>query len=144
MLSVSQRTLVVLAALIWLAGGVALLLKGSDLWSEAREMRPGDLWLWFAIVGGVVFGSLKIHYIFTPACRRNLERIASLDDPKLWLFYRPTFFIALALMIAVGATASNGARGNFTLLVTVATIDFSIGIALLGSSVSFLRPSEIE
>ena len=121
-----------------------LLLKGSDLWREAREMRAGDLWLWFAVVGGTVVGSLKIRYIFNPACRKNLDRIASLREPQLWQFFRARFFFFLALMIAAGAMASHGARGSFPFLITVATVDFSLAIALLGSSLNFLRPSEIE
>lgn len=140
MLLVSRQTLVVLAALTWVTGGVVLLLKGSDLWREAGELRPGDLWLWFAIAGGAVFGSLKIVYVFNPACRRNLDRIASLADPRLWQFFRARFFFFLALMIAAGATASHSARGSYPFLIAVATVDFSLAVALLGSSLNFLRP----
>lgn len=144
MFSVSRQTLVVLAALTWVTGGAMLFIKGSDLWREARELRPEDLWLWFPVVGGAVFGALKSHYIFNPACRRNLDRIASLRDPQLWQFFRTPFFFALALMIAGGALASHSARGSFPFLTVVATIDFSIGVALLGSSLNFLRLSEIK
>ena len=139
MLRVSRNTLVVLAALTWVTGGVALLLKGSDLWGEAAGMRPGNAWLWLAVAGGAVFGSLKVYYIFNPACRRNLDRIAGLDQPMLWQFFRARFFFFLALMIAAGAAASHAARGSFPFLVAVATIDFSLAVALLGSSVNFLR-----
>ena len=107
-------------------------------------MRAGDLWLWFAIAGGAAFGSLKIRYIFNPACRRNLDRIASLREPQLWQFFRARFFLFLALMIAAGAMASHGAQGSFPFLIAVATLDFSLAVALLGSSLNFLRPSEIE
>ena len=139
MLSVSRRTLVMLAALTWVTGGIVLLLKGSDLWREAGVLRPGNPWLWFAVGGGAVFGALKIYFIFNHACRRNLKRIAGLGDPRLWQFFRPTFFFFLALMIAAGATASHAARGDFALLIAVATIDFSLAVALLGSSLTFLR-----
>ena len=144
MLSVSRRTLVVLAALTWVTGGVILLLKGGDLWREAGALQPGNLWLWFAIAGGAVFGSLKIAYIFNAACRRNLERIAALGDPRLWQFFRPQFFFFLALMITAGAALSHGARGSFPFLIAVATLDFSLAVALLGSSLNFLRLSEIK
>lgn len=133
-----------IAALTWVTGGLVLLLKGSELWLEAGEMRPGNLWLPFAIAGGVVFGSLKAYYIFNPACRRNLDRIAGLRDPRLWQFFRARFFFYLALMVAAGATASHGARGNYPLLITVATIDFSIAVALIGSSVNYLGSSNVE
>lgn len=141
MLSVSRQTLVVLAALTWVIGGFILLLKGGDLWREADELRPGNPWLWFAVAGGAVVGALKIHYIFSHACRKNLERIANLGDPRLWQFFRPRFFFFLALMITAGAVASHGAQGNFPSLIAVATIDFSLAVALLGSSLGFFRPS---
>ncbi len=144
MLSVSRQTLVLLAALTWVAGGVVLLMKGGDLWREAGELRPGNPWLWFAVGGGAVFGLLKIYFIFNPACRRNLSRIADLHDPRLWQFFRPTFFFFLALMITAGATASHAARGDFAFLIAVATIDFSLAVALLGSSFSFLRTSRAD
>ena len=140
MLSVSRQTLVVLAALTWVTGGLVLLLKGGELWREASELRPGNLWLWIAVTGGAVFGPLKIYYVFNGACRRNLNRIANLVDPMPWQFFSPRFFLALALMIAAGATASHGAHGSFPLLIAVATLDFSIAVALLGSSFNFLRP----
>lgn len=136
--------LVVLAALTWVTGGVVLLLKGGDLWREAGALHPGSFWLWFAIAGGAILGSLKIVFIFNPACRRNLDRIASLRDPRLWQFFRARFFFFLALMIAAGAVASHGARGSFPFLIAVATIDFSLAVALLGSGLNFLRPSRAE
>ncbi len=97
-------------------------------------MRPGDPWLWFAIVGGLVFGSIKVKFIFDRACRKNVARIAELPDPKLWLFFRPAFFIFLALMIGAGALLSRSAHGSFPFLIGVATLDFSLAVALLGSS----------
>jgi len=135
----TRPILTILAAITWVTGGIVLLLKGSDLWLEARDLRSDHTWLWLALVGGLVFGSLKTKYIFDKACRKNLDRIASLSDPKLWQFYRIGFFFFLALMIATGATLSRNAHGNFPFLIGVATLDFSLAVALLGSSRNFLR-----
>ena len=137
----THTVLKTLAAITWLIGGVVLFLKGASLWVEARAMRADDAWLWFAIGGGLVFGSLKVKYIFDRACRKNLARIAALPDPKIWQFFRPAFFFFLALMITAGATMSRGAHGNFPFLIGVATLDFSLAVALLGSSRNFLRSS---
>ena len=51
--------------------------------------------------------------------------------------YRPQFFIFLATMIAIGATLSRAAHGNFPFLLSVAVLDSSIATALLGSSIVF-------
>ncbi|MFQ5421433.1 MAG: hypothetical protein ACE5EY_13845, partial [Anaerolineae bacterium] len=86
---------------------------------------------------GLFFGGLKAYYIFRKSCRKNLERIARLEAPKIWQFYRPGFFLALALMITLGATLSRMASGNYPFLIAVAILDFSISFALLGSSIIY-------
>ncbi len=105
-------------------------------------MRADDPWLWFAVAGGLFFGSLKVKYVFDRACRKNLARIAALPDPKLWQFFRPAFFFFLALMITAGAAMSRSAQGSFPYLIGVATLDFSLAVALLGSSRNFLSRSD--
>ena len=66
-----------------------------------------------------------------------MTRIDALTSPKLWQFYRFQFFIALALMIVLGSVLSRVSQGNHTFLVAVATLDISIGTALLISSKVF-------
>ena len=60
-----------------------------------------------------------------------------LPQPQLWQFFRPGFFVALAAMIAAGATLSRLAQGSYPFLLTVAALDFSLSTALLGSSLVF-------
>jgi len=43
-------------------------------------------------------------------------------------------------MILTGATLSRMAHGNYPFLIGVAIVDFSISVALLGSSYVFWRP----
>jgi len=136
-LTTSHRTLKILAVLIWLIGGVMLIRKGGELIVEAYTLNPASLGIWFAIALGFVLGGLKAKYLFRKACQRNLIRIDALEQPKLWQFYRPQFFLFLTLMIVVGAILSRLAHGNYPFLLSVATLDTSIATALLGSSIVF-------
>lgn len=129
----------ILAALLWYIGGIILTLKGSELLFEAEALTSGLFWSWLAVIGGLFFGGLKAKYIFSKSCRKNLARIDALDNPKVWQFYRPKFFLFLALMIATGATLSRMAQGNFPFLIGVAMLDYSLATALLGSSVIFWK-----
>lgn len=137
MIIVSHITLKILAALVWVVGGIVLVLKGSSLLLEAKAIEPDLMWPWVVVVGALLLGGVKARYLFSKSCRKNLARIAALSEPKLWQFFRPGFFLALALMIATGATLSRLAAGYYVPLLIVALLDLSIGIALLASSVMF-------
>ncbi len=139
MITVSARTLNILAALVWYIGGIVLLPKGSSLLIEADALNPGQVWPWLAAVVGVGLGSLKAIFLFNKSCQKNLNRIAALEEPKLWQFYSPKFFVMLTLMISLGATLSRMAHGNYPFLIGVGILDLGIAIALLGSSYVFWK-----
>jgi hypothetical protein len=137
MLTVSTRSLNILAALVWYVGGIVLLLKGGSLLVEADALKPDQDWPWLAAVAGLFLGGLKAKFLFSKSCQKNLDRIAALDRRKIWQFFRPGFFVALTVMILAGATLSRLAHNNYPLLIGVATLDLGIAIALLGSSYVF-------
>jgi len=137
MLVVSTRSLKILAALVWYVGGTLLLLKGSSLLVEADALRPERGWPWLAAFAGLFLGSLQAKFLFSRSCQRNLDRIDTLDRPRVWQFFRPGFFAALTVMILAGATLSRLAHNNYPFLIGVAILDLNIGIALLGSSFVF-------
>jgi hypothetical protein len=139
MLTITHQQLKILAALLWLVGGVVLLLKAAVLLGEAWRLDPALLWLGVAVATGVSIGIIKVKFIFRHVCRKNLLRIEQLEEPKLWAFYRPRFFLFLALMISMGATLSQAAQGDYPMLIAVAILDLSVATALLGSSPTFLR-----
>jgi hypothetical protein len=138
-LAASPTLLIIMAALVWYAGGFALLLKGRELLIEALTLRPGTAWSWLAIPAGLLIGGLKARFIFVKSCKKNLARISTLEQPQIWQFYRPGFFLALAIMISTGATLSSLAHGNYLFLLGVATLDLSLSIALLTSSIVYWR-----
>jgi hypothetical protein len=131
--SVSRRTLAVLAALVWAIGGVVLTVKGSSLLVEAEALSPGRVWPWLGAALGLLVGGLQARFAFTRSCRRNLDRIAALERPRIWQFYRAGFFVALAIMIATGVTLSRLAHGHYGFLIAVGGVELNVGIALLGS-----------
>jgi hypothetical protein len=141
-LIVSSRTLKILAAAIWYIGSVILLFKGRQLLLEAHSIRPDLPWAWMAVVLGVALGIVKARYIFNRSCRRNLRRIDALESPKLWQFYAPKFFLALALMITAGAILSRLAHDIYPFLIGVGALDLALSSALLISShIYWLRPA---
>lgn len=137
LLTVSARTLHILAALVWYAGALMLLLKGSSLLAEAETLDPGRSWPWLASILALLLGGLKARFIFGKSIRRNLARIAVLDGPRFWQFFSPGFFAALAVMIGAGASLSRLAHGSYPFLIAVAVLDLAIALALLGSSVVY-------
>jgi len=139
MLVVSTRSLKILAALVWYIGGTLLLLKGSSLLIEADALKPEEGWPWLAAVAGLFLGGLKAKFLFNRSCQRNLDRIAALDPPRVWQFFRPGFFATLTVMVLVGVTLSRLAHNNYPFLIGVAILDIGIAIALLGSSYVFWK-----
>ena len=137
--TVSHRTLNILAALVWYVGGIVLLIKGCSLLAEAELLQPHKHWPWTAAIAALLIGGIKAKFLFSKSCRKNLVRIAALDQPKLWQFFRPVFFLLLLLMILTGAALSTLAHGNYPALLAIATLDFTIAFALLGSSYVFWK-----
>ncbi len=136
---VTKGVLKILAGLTWYTGGVVLALKAGSLLTEASQLSPKQEWIWLAAAGGISLGILKARYIFINSCKKNLDRINSLPEPGLWQFYKPSFFLFLALMIIAGTTLSALSQGNYNYLLTVAVVDISIATALLGSSYIFWK-----
>lgn len=114
-----------------------LFAKGWRLALELNEL--GSTWAWAAPLLGVVIGVPKVLFMYNRFCRRNLDRIAALEQPRLWQFFRPGFFVFLAAMIALGLTMSRLALDSFGMLVFVVALDFSLATGLLGSMPQFLR-----
>lgn len=136
-MTVSTRTLQILAALVWYTGGVVLLLKGGSLLREAQALRPEGSWPVYAMAIGFLAGTLKGATLFRKSCRNNLDRIERLQSPRAWQVFRPRFFVLLSLMILTGTTLSRLAQGRYGPLIGVAILDLAIATALLTSSYLF-------
>ena len=138
-MKVSQRTLIIIAAIIWYGGSISLLFKGGALINNAyalQFLKPVTITV---IILGILIGLLKGRFLFSPSCEKNIKRIRALAAPRFWQCYRPGFLIFLAIIIPTGAWMSRAAAGNFTLLCLVGALDLSIACALLSSSIVFWK-----
>ena len=133
----SKRVLVILSGVVWYIGGFMLFRSGFELLKAVLAMRTGEIWPWIFISLGIVLGIIQAATIFTRACRKNIKRISQLSDPKIWQFFRPTFFLALAVMITTGVLLDHFSKGSYFFMLGVAALDFALTISLLGSSYVF-------
>ncbi len=133
MIAVSKSTLKIVSGLVWFSGAIVLLLKGASLFEQAIALKPGETWSWLAVAAALLIGGIKARYLFGGFCRKNLDRIAALDDPQLWHAFRPGFYLFLTAMVLLGASLSRLAIGNYPALIALVILDISIAVALLGS-----------
>lgn len=135
----SKKTLVVLAVVVWYIGAAMLFKGGLELILQAQELRPGSIWHWLFITLGVALGIAQARTIFARSCRKNIQRIRDLVDPRLWEFFRPGFFLALAGMITAGILLDYLSQGIYLFMLFVAGLDFALAISLLGSSLIYWK-----
>ncbi len=135
----SHFTLVILSALVWYAGGIALLFKGGALIKSAHAIDAQSIWTFAAPVLGIIAGFIKGKFIFSKSCKKNITRIRSLNHPRIWQCFRPGMLIFLAIIIPTGAWMSRAAAGNHPFLCFVGALDLSIAFALLTSSIVYLQ-----
>jgi hypothetical protein len=140
----SKRTLIFLSATVWYIGGVMLLRSGVELLVNAVQLNPGGLWPWLAVLAGLILGIIQAKIIFTRSCRKNLYRINNLEDPRIWQFYRPGFFLALAIMITSGILLNHWSQGYYFPMLGVAGLDFALTVSLLGSSYVFWTKKQTQ
>jgi len=131
---VTQRTLLIVAAFVWYAGGIALLFKGGALIKSAHLMDPQSIWAYTSGLAGIILGLVKGKFLFSKACSKNVKRIRGLETPRIWQCFRPGMLLFLAIIIPTGAWMSRAAAGNYTFLCLVGALDLSISFALLSSS----------
>jgi hypothetical protein len=141
---VSQKTLKLLAFITWITGGVVLFFKGYSLFSEAAGQRPGAELNSLPFIIAVPVGGLKARYLFLSACRKNLDRIDALLNPRPWQFFRVGFFFFLITMITLGAWLSRWAAGNYVPLLVVSSVDLTLAVALIGSLGGFRQDKTVS
>jgi hypothetical protein len=138
-MNVSHRTLIIIAAVIWYGGGISLLYKGGALIKNAYAIDPQSIWTYLDPIIGIIIGFLKGIYLFSKSCEKNIKRINTLTDTRIWQCFRPGMLIFLVVIIPTGAWMSRAAAGNYTLLCLVGALDLSIACALLSSSIVFWK-----
>lgn len=137
MIVTSKNLLKYLAATVWYIGAFALFFKGFSLLIEASESIKNRNIIFWSVIFAFLIGVLKTKYIFKKSCIKNLKRIDALKEPKIWQFYKPSFFLFLAFVIFLGSYLSHISHGIFWLLIAVGTLDLALSFALFFSSIAF-------
>ncbi len=125
--------------MVWYSGAVVLSYKSSRLLLEAHVLNSNQLWIWLAVLAGIIISLLKARYLFNRVCIKNLKRIYTLKNPQLWQFYRTRFYFFLLAMILLGRYISWLAHGNHAALLSMAIVEVSLATALLTSSHCFWK-----
>lgn len=131
---VSHNTLKVLAATVWVTGGAVLLWFGAERLLEAATLLHTPAWPLLAGALGLVAGVFRGRLVFRRAAERNIRRIQCLETPRIWQFFRPAFFLALAAMIAAAVGLSLLAEAGAAARVVVGGLDWAIAFSLLVSA----------
>lgn len=139
MMNVSRNTVIIVAAVIWHAGGIALLLKGSALIGGAYRMGHEPIGAVIAALVGIGAGFIKGGLLFSRNCERNIKRIKAMAEPNIWHCFKPGMLVFLSVVIPAGAWMSRAASGNYMLLCLIGSLDLSISVALLTSSRVFWK-----
>ncbi len=139
MINTSKKTLILLSAIIWIGGGLQLLVKGISLIDKALIIDPSLTMIFVIVVFGIIIGLIKNKFIMSKFCVKNIKRINNIDKPKFYQFFEPRFFYFLTAMIFLGFTLSKLAEGSYSFLLAVACLDFALSTALLTSSLIFFR-----
>lgn len=141
----SKRTLTILAATVWYGGGIALLLKGSSYVVAAAGLHAHDIAPWAMALAGLAIGAVRGRAAFARGCRKNLARIRALEEPRIWQFFRPAFFLMLIPMVGAGILLRTIAdAGGFWAEAAVGSLELMIALALLTSSLEFWAAREYE
>ncbi|MGK7312225.1 MAG: hypothetical protein ACN0LA_08280 [Candidatus Longimicrobiales bacterium M2_2A_002] len=126
-----------LSAAVWYIGAGMLLWKGAERLIGAAAALGSVEWPVTVGLLAVGLGVIQGQTVFRRSCVRNLHRIRALESPRLWQFFRPSFFVALAVMIGGAVVLSILADRGPIAALAVAGVDWLIGFSLLVSSLTF-------
>jgi len=138
-LKTSHMVLRILCAMVWYIGVLVLTVKSSSLMLEVYRGGTHQSWVILSFGIGIAIGWFKAEYLFERLCIKNLKRIDSLKNPRIWQFYRPRFFFFLFLMILSGRYLPVVIQGDSFMLTLLAILELSIATALLISSRCFWK-----
>lgn len=129
--AVTKNVLLFLAGLVWACVGVMLLFLAFS-WlinvSHARLCLFGG--------AGILFALLIHHFGFLKIVDKNLDRILPMDDKQCMFSFIPwKSYLIIAVMITMGSVLRHSAIPKPYL----AVLYTAIGLALLLSSVRYLR-----
>lgn len=132
---VSPRRLRWLAFALWALGGLLLTWRGVErLLATRSTMAPVPLA--FVAIGALLIGFLKGRFVLSRTSARNLDRLARASGSLRPIeVYPPRSWGLIALFMLLGLSLS----WLHAPLPVRGAVSLAVGVALLGSSVAYLR-----
>lgn len=128
--SVSKRTLLLEAAIVWMFAGVMLLFRGSSMLEASSDYS------WFKIIGCICSGFIFFVLIFLKISRKHVHRIINLneDHHQFFEFFDLRSYLMMLGMISLGVFLR---KTSIVPLGSLSLAYITMGIPLLLSSFRF-------
>lgn len=136
-LSPRARLLATVGALVWVAAGSMLVLRGGDMLLARSEASV--LTKVLSSAAGLGLGALKGHFVLRRAAQRNRMRLAATEAPGPLDLFTPRFILLIGLMILFGWSLRAAAASGVLPWAGVGALYLGIGAALIASAPGYVR-----
>jgi len=128
--SVSKRTLLFEAAIIWTFAGGMLLFRGSSM------LEASSGFSWFKIIGCICGGLIFFVLIFLKISRKHVYRIVNLNGDRhlFYEFFNSKSYLMMIVMISLGLFLR---KSSIVPIASLSLAYITMGIPLLFSSFRF-------
>ncbi len=131
-LGVSHTFLYIEALIVWIAGVLACAEISSRLFTEIYQEDPSskNLYLILGVLFGLLFGLFQTYILFFRVCRRNLDRILSLEKPLIFNCFRIQFYLFFGTFDTICVIVSEKYAKDTISKTIMASLDMSVSLAL--------------
>jgi len=129
----THAALKILAGIVWLCVGAMLASRGlTYLLDHGTAVSIA-----VALACGGIIGVLKGKFVLSRTARRNIRRIAALENPRPWNVFSGRFVILIGLMMGLGFGLRAMAEAEWLSYPTLGGIYVGIGLALAVSALAY-------
>ena len=137
---VTQLTLMRMAFVFWLGGGLSLTIVGANRLSplfDAGETTP----LMIGIIAAIVIGLAKGKFVLSKTSKRNIERLSQISEPvKPVHVYSVKSWITIGIMLMISASLTWLQAPDFWRGI----VNLAVGLALVMSSLSYAQAPALQ
>jgi hypothetical protein len=137
----NSRTMLLLAQLILLFGGLSLVPASIRLFQRAIEAGMPSWHLWWIVPGAAVVGGIKARFVMRKRMRQNIRRLAASQD-KLWpwqIYPAPLLIFIITMVISMNVLKRVFADNGMGLGI-LGGVDVGVAVALLVAVREYWRP----
>lgn len=141
-LKVAPKRLINLAWLLWLVGGISLLVAGANRLATIPQETLLSPMVLAGFVAAVAIGLAKGRFVLSKTSVRNLSRIHAMgDDPQpLAQVYSIRSWITIELMLVLSAALTWLAAP----VLIRGLVNLAVGLALIASSQAYMGAGDAE